>query len=127
MRFMVIVKATKDSEAGAHPPAAIMAAVGKLAEESTRKGTLVSTGGLMPSSNGARVHLAGGKLTVTDGPFAEAKELVGGWAFIEVKSKEEAIREARAFMQLHADVLGPSYEMDCEVRQAYENVPGQTS
>jgi hypothetical protein len=81
----------------------------------------------MPSSNGARVHLAGGKLTVTDGPFAEAKELVGGWAFIEVKSKEEAIREARAFMQLHADVLGPSYEMDCEVRQAYENVPGQTS
>jgi hypothetical protein len=80
----------------------------------------------MPSSKGARVALAGGKLTVKDGPFAETKELVGGWAFIAAKSREHALEQVRDFMQVHADVLGPSFEMECEVRQAYE-APGHTS
>jgi len=127
MRFMVIVKATKDSEATVPPPPALMVAIGKLAEESTRNGTLASTGGLMPSSKGARIRLSGGKLAVTDGPFAETKELVGGWAFIEAKSKEDAIEQVRVFMRVHTDILGPSFEMDCEIRQAYEQPPGHTS
>src|SRR5512134_424393 len=77
MRFMMIVKADGSYEAGRAPDPALLAAVGKLSEEMTKAGVLVQSGGLLPSSKGARVRVSGGKMTVTDGPFAETKELIG--------------------------------------------------
>jgi len=110
MKFMMITNATKDSEAGKPPDPRMMAAVAKLTEDMTKAGVLVSTGGLHPSSQGATIRLSGGKVTVTDGPFTEAKEIIGGYAIVEVKSKEEAVELARRFWQITADILGPSYE-----------------
>ena len=92
MRFMMIVKADPSYEAGGPPNPALLAAIGKLSEEMTKAGVLLQSGGLLPSSKGARVRASGGKLTVTDGPFAETKELIGGFAILEAASKEEAIQ-----------------------------------
>ncbi len=117
MRFMLIANATKESEAGIPPRPELMAAIGKLSEEMGKAGVLVGMGGLLPSSTGARVRLSGGKVTVTDGPFSEAKEVIGGYAIVQVSSKKEAIELARRFWQAHADVLGPSYEGGGEIRQ----------
>ena len=119
MRFMAMVKATKESEAGQPPNAALMAAIGKLAEESARAGILVEMGGLAPTAMGSRIRSTGGKVTVTDGPFAEFKEVVGGYAILEAQSKAEAVEYARKFMQVHLDVMGPSYEGECEIRQLF--------
>jgi hypothetical protein len=120
MKFMMMIKADRDYEAGAPPSPELMAAIGKLTEEMTRAGVILETGGLLPSSKGARVRLAGGKLTVTDGPFSEAKELIGGYAIARVNSKEEAVQMGRDFLKLHGDVLGPSYQGECEIRQMSE-------
>ena len=110
MKFMMITNATKDSEAGKPPDPRMMEAVAKLTEDLTKSGVLISTGGLHPSSQGASIRLSGGKVTVTDGPFTEAKEIIGGYAIVEAKSKEEAIEMAKGFWQLTADIMGPSYE-----------------
>jgi hypothetical protein len=114
---MMIVKADKNYEAGAPPPPELMAAIGKLSEEMINAGILLDLGGLLPSSKGARINVKQGKLIVTDGPFSEAKELIGGYAILQVKSKEEAIERGRRFMQVHADVLGPAYDGELEIRQ----------
>jgi hypothetical protein len=121
MRFMSMVKCTKESEAGIPPDPALIAAIGKMGEEAMRAGIIVDMGGLAPSSMGARVRASGGKVTVVDGPFTETKEIIGGYAILEVASKEEAIEEARKLMQVHLDILGPSYEGECEVRQLFTN------
>ena len=120
MRFMMMVKADKNYEAGIPPKPELLAAIGKLTEDMVRAGVLVQTGGLLPSSTGARVHVSRGKLSVTDGPFAETKELVGGYAIVEAASRDEAIQLGRRFMELHAAVLGPSYDGECEVRQLFD-------
>jgi len=120
MRFMMMIKGDKNFEAGAPPDERLMAAIGKLTEEMTRAGVILETGGLLPSSKGARIRAAGGKLTVKDGPFAEAKELIGGYAIAQLKSKEEAVQMGRDFLKLHVDILGPSYEGECEIRQMAE-------
>ena len=120
MRFMMIVKADPSYEAGRPPDPALLAAVGKLSEEMTKRGVLLQSGGLLPSSKGARVRVSGGKMTVTDGPFTETKELIGGFAILEAASKEEAIRMGKEFMQLHIDVLGQSYEGTLEVRPMFD-------
>jgi len=120
MKFMLIAKATKDSEAGVPPDPRLMAAIGKLSEEMAKAGVLVATGGLAPSSMSSRVRLSGGKITVTDGPFAEAKEIIGGYAIVQVRSKDEAIELARRFWQVHADILGPTYVGDGEVRPLFD-------
>src|SRR3954471_9530627 len=91
MRFMVIVKASKDSEAGKMPSQELLAAMGKFNEELVKAGIMLSGEGLQPSSKGARVRFSGNKRTVIDGPFAETKELVAGFWMWQVKSKEEAI------------------------------------
>ena len=91
MRFMIIVKATKDSEAGALPSEKLLTAMGKYNEELAKAGILLAGDGLQPSSKGARVRFSGKKRTVIDGPFAETKELVAGFWIWKVKSKEEAI------------------------------------
>ena len=105
MRFMLTIWANQQSEAGMPPSSELMTAVGRLTEEMTSKGVLVETGGLMPSSTGARLRLSGGKVTVTDGPFAEAKELIGGYAIVQVNSRDEAIQLGKRFLQIHADTL----------------------
>src|SRR5437763_1060023 len=91
MRFMVIVKASKDSEAGALPDEKLLADMGKYNEELAKAGVLLAAEGLQPSSKGARVKFSGSKRTVIDGPFSETKELIAGFWLIQVKSKEEAI------------------------------------
>jgi hypothetical protein len=120
MRFMMIVKGNSDYEAGVPPSPELMAAVGKHTEEGIKSGVVLANGGLLPSSMGARIRAGGGKLTVTDGPFPETKELIGGFAIIQAKSKQEAIELGSQFMQIHVDVLGPSYNGELEVRQMFE-------
>jgi hypothetical protein len=116
MRFMIMVKS---AESAGPPPMALMAAIAKLGEEATRAGAMVETGGLLPSVMGVRVRLSAGKLVVTDGPFAETKELVGGYAVYDVKSKQEAIEWTSRFMQLHKDHW-PGWEGESEIRQIFD-------
>jgi hypothetical protein len=92
-----------------------MEAMGKFVQRSLKEGTLVDTGGLLPSKEGVRVRLADGKITVTDGPFSETKEVIGGWAILKVDSKAEAIRIANEFMELHRKYW-PGFEGESEVR-----------
>jgi hypothetical protein len=116
MRFMMIVK---HKENQGHPPKELMDAIAKVAEEETKAGTMIGSGGLGPSAQGARVQLSGGKVTVTDGPFTEAKEIIGGYAQFEFKTKEEAVRSAVDFMELHKKHW-PGWEGETEVRQMWE-------
>ena len=118
MRFMMIVKANKLSEAGALPSEAALAAMGKYNEELQKAGVLLDLSGLKPTSKGARVKFAGGKVTVVDGPFTEAKELVAGYWIIQVKSKEEAIEWAK---RIPFEATSPAGEAtEVEVRPFYE-------
>ena len=103
MRFMAIVKASKEYEAGQPPKPELMAAMGKLAQEEQKLGIFEMGGGLLPSSQGHKVRMSGGKVTVTDGPFTEAKEVVGGFAILNYANHEEAIAGARRVMQIHAE------------------------
>ena len=126
MRFMMIVKADKNYEAGAPPKPELMAAIGKLSEEMIKAGVLLDMGGLLPSSKGARINVKLGKLTVTDGPFSEAKELIGGYAILQAGSKAEAIEHGRRFMSVHRDTLGPEYVGELEIRQLMDFGPEPT-
>jgi hypothetical protein len=117
MRFMMIVKSDDRHEAGVAPDPRLMEAVGKLAAEMEQAGRMVFSGGLAPSSQGVRIQAKDGDLTRVDGPFAETKELIGGFAIIEYASREEAIEAGRQFMKLHQDILGPSYQGQLEIRQ----------
>ena len=121
MRFMAIVKPGKDYEAGRPPSPGLMAAMGKLNEESTRAGIFVTGGGLLPSAQGHKVRMAGGKITVTDGPFTETKEVIGGFAILNYETHEEAIAGARRVMQIHAD-CGVT-DLEIEIRPMWENPP----
>ena len=116
MRFMIMVKS---AEKAGPPPGALMGAIAKLGQEAMRAGAMVETGGLLPSATGARVRLSAGKLTVTDGPFAESKELIGGYAVYDVKSKAEAIEWTSRFMQLHNEHW-PGWEGESEIRQIFD-------
>ena len=116
MRFMMIVKSNKDSEAGKLPSEELLAAMGKYNEELMKAGVLVDLSGLQPTSKGARVKFSGGKTTVIDGPFAETKELIGGYWIINVKSKAEAIEWARRVPAPHCE----NQEGEIEIRQFYE-------
>lgn len=120
---MLIAKATRDSESGAPPQPELMAAIGRFGEEMGKRGVLVDQGGLFPSSMGTRVRASGGELTVTDGPFAETKEVIAGYAIVQVASKAEAVDISKQFLKLHMDVIGPSYEAESEVRQMFEMPP----
>jgi hypothetical protein len=116
MKFMMFVAGNENS---GPPPQALMDAIGKLGEDATQRGVMVQMGGLLPSAMGAKVRISKGKLGVTDGPFTEAKELVGGFAVFDVKSRAEAIEEARKFMELHR-VHWPQWEGVTEVRQIFD-------
>jgi hypothetical protein len=123
MRFMMIVK---HAENQGMPPKKLMDAIAKLGEEATKAGTMIGNGGLAPTAMGARVKLSSGKLTVTDGPFTEAKEVFGGYAQFELKSKEEAVEAAVHFMELHKKYW-PGWEGETEVRQMFgpDDFPGK--
>jgi hypothetical protein len=111
MRFLSMVRINESS--GQQPSEQLMADMGKLMEEMTRTGKLVDTAGLFPTASGVRVRLKGGKLSVLDGPFTETKEVIGGYALLEVDSKEEAIELTKRFLRVHGD----EWDIECEVRQ----------
>jgi hypothetical protein len=115
MRFMVMVKASKDSEAGVLPTEQLLADMGKFNEELVKAGVLLAAEGLQPSSKGARVKFSGDKRIVTDGPFAETKELVAGFWLWQVRSKEEAIEWAK-----RCPNPMPGSESEIEIRQVFE-------
>ena len=115
MRFMVIVKANKDSEAGILPSTEILTAMGKFNEELVKAGVMLAGEGLHPSSKGVRVRFSGGKHTVIDGPFAETKELVAGFWLWQVKSKQEAIDWVK-----RCPNPMPGTEAEIEIRQVFE-------
>jgi hypothetical protein len=115
MKFMMIVK---HKEGQGFPPPELMAAIDKQAKEAAKAGTMLGSGGLKPTDNGARVILSNGKVSVVDGPFAEAKEIIGGYAQFELKSREEAVESAVKFMELHRKYW-PGWEGETEVRQMY--------
>lgn len=116
MRFLMIVKASKDSEAGVMPGEDMLGAMAKYNEELAKAGVMLDGAGLQPSSKGARVRFSGGKRTVIDGPFAETKELIAGYWLIQVKSREEAIEWARRAPNPH----GEGNEAEIEIRQLFE-------
>ncbi|TLY37935.1 MAG: YciI family protein [Nitrospirae bacterium] len=111
MRFMVLVKADKNSEAGVMPSQQLLTAMGKYNEQLAKAGVLLAAEGLHPSSKGARVRFAGGKKTVIDGPFTETKELIAGFWLWQVKSKEEAIEWLKR---------APFGKTEVEIRQVFE-------
>jgi hypothetical protein len=116
MRFMVMVKATKESETGGMPKPELMEAMGRFNEEMMKAGVMLALEGLQPSSKGARIRFSGGKRSVIDGPFAETKELVAGFWLIQVKSKQEAIE----WMKRCPPPMGPDQEAEIEIRQVFE-------
>ena len=111
MRFMYIVI----SEQPAAPTPALIEAMGKLADREIKAGRMIDSGGLMPRAMGAQVRIRDGELSVVDGPFVEAKEVIGGYAIFELRNKEEALAAAVEFMQLHRDHM-PGWEGTCELR-----------
>jgi hypothetical protein len=117
MRFMLLIKANRDSEAGVLPSRELVEAMGRFNEEMVEAGVMLAGEGLHPSSRGARVNFSGGKRTVTDGPFAETKELIAGYWLIEVGSKEEAIDWALRV----PDPMEEGVEAEIEIRQVFED------
>jgi hypothetical protein len=113
MKYMMIVKS---KEGQGFPPKELMDAINKLSEDAVHAGNMLGGGGLGPTATGARVRLSNGKISVIDGPFTEAKEIIGGYAQFELKSKEEAVQSAVKFMELHKQYW-PGWEGETEVRQ----------
>jgi len=121
MKYLAFIRHSESYRASPPPPP-LLEAMGKFVERSQRDGTLVDTGGLLPSRDGVRVRLAQGKITVTDGPFTESKEVIGGWAILRTDSRAEAIRIATQFMELHQR-FWPGFEGESELRPMFE--PGR--
>jgi hypothetical protein len=115
MKYMMIVK---HAENQSRPPKALMDAITVLMEEESKTGKMIGNGGLAPTAQGARVRLSGGKVSVIDGPFTEAKEIIGGYAQFELASKQEAIESAVSFMELHKKYW-PGWEGETEIRQMF--------
>ena len=110
MKFLSMIRV--DEKTGQQPSERLMTEMGKLMEEMTRAGSLVTTAGLRPTSEGARVRSKFGKLSTTQGPFTETKEVIGGYAILEAKSLEEAIELTERFLKVHGD----EWDLECEVR-----------
>ena len=115
MRFMTLVKSSENCGA---PPPALMVAIGKISEEAAKSGALLEAGGLAPTAISNRVRLSNGKVLVLDGPFAETKEVVGGYAVFEVSSKQEMLDATIKFMELHREHW-PGWEGETEIRQVF--------
>ena len=115
MKFMMIVKS---AERSGFPPKELMNAIDHLSQDDVKAGTMIGGGGLGPTALGARVRLSDGKVTVIDGPFTEAKEIIGGYAQFELNSKQQAIESAVTFMELHKKHW-PGWEGETEIRQMF--------
>ena len=111
MRYLSMIRINEKS--GQAPSEQLMQDMGKLIDEMTRNGVLVTTAGLRPSAEGVRIRLRSGKLSTTDGPFPETKEVIGGYAVLEAKSMPEAIELTKRFLRVH----GNEWDIECEVRQ----------
>src|SRR5262245_24544675 len=121
MRYMMFIKHTEDYKME-EVPQALFQAMDEFVGESMENGSIVDTAGLQPTAQGKRVRLTGGKLRVIDGPFAETKEVIGGYAIVEAKSNEEAVALATRFMDLHR-IHWPAFEGECEVRPFQDMEP----
>jgi hypothetical protein len=119
MQFLMLIKIANnaDYEAGKPVPAALEEAMQKLMGQWSETGAIVSAAGLKPTSQGARLRASAGKVKVSDGPFAEAKEVIGGFFVLEVADKATAVEMTRCFVELHQQVLGNDFQLECEVRQ----------
>src|SRR5829696_4404352 len=111
MRFLSMIRI--DESTGQVPSEQLMNDMGKLIQETTQEGALISTAGLRPTAEGVRVRLRGGKLSTTDGPFTESKEVIGGYAIVEADSMPQAIELTKRFLKVHGD----QWNIECEVRQ----------
>ena len=120
MKYLTFIRCS-ESYRQSPPPAALNEAMGAFVEKSFKNGTLVDTGGLLPSKEGLRVRLANGAVTVTDGPFTESKEVIGGWAILK-GTREEVLRVATEFMELHRKHW-PGFDCESEIRPMFD--PGQ--
>lgn len=118
MKYLTFIRAPESQRDGVPPPA-LMEAMAKFVERSRKDGSLVDTGGLLPSKDGLRIRLSNGKITVTDGPFSESKEVIGGWAILEAATREDAVRMATEFMELHRKHW-PGFEGESEVRPMFD-------
>ncbi len=118
MKYLMFIRASEQYR-GENIPQGLLDAMGKLVEEGFQTGVLKDTGGLQDSSKGFRIRSRGGKLQTTDGPFTESKEVIGGYALVELPSEEEARTFARRFMELHR-VHWPEFDGECEVRPMEE-------
>lgn len=116
MKFMTLVMA---AEGQGFPPPSLFEAIGQLEKDARAEGVFVDQGGLLPTATATRVRLSGGKITVTDGPFTEAKEVLGGFAIFNLKSKEEALKWTRRFMDLHKQHW-PEWVGETQIRQMFE-------
>lgn len=119
MRYMFIVSGPESHAESGSPPTSLYEAVGKLAEETSKSGKLVSFGGLKPTASGARMRIVNGEILTTDGPFTESKEVIGGFTIFNLASRDEALQEARTFMELHR-VHWPTWKGHVEIRQMFE-------
>lgn len=115
MRFLSLIRIQENT--GKQPSERLMSEMGKLMGEMTQAGTLLDTAGLLPTAEGKRVRLRGGKISVVDGPFIETKEVIGGYAMLQAASLDEAIALTQRFVELH---VADGWELDCEVRQVVE-------
>ena len=125
MRYMVLVKMPEDVGS---PPPELMQAMGTALREAFENGSMIDAGGLSPTAESTEIRLAGGEITTTDGPYAEAKEVAGGYSIIEVRSEEEAVANARRVLEIHRDCW-PGWEGSVEVRRiagAEEASPGRS-
>ena len=113
MRVMVLIKATRDTEAGIMPDEKILTEMGSFNEELVKAGVLLAGEGVQPSSRGKRVQFAGSKRTVVDGPFTETNEVIGGFAILEARSMQDAVELTKRFLAIH----GTEWNIECEVRQ----------
>jgi hypothetical protein len=118
MKYLAFIR-SPESQRQLQPPAALMEAMGRFVEQKMKEGTLVDTGGLLPTKDGFRVRLSGGKLTITDGPFAASKEVIGGWAILQGKTRAEVVELSREFMELHRKYW-PEFEGESEVRPMFD-------
>jgi hypothetical protein len=118
MQFLMLIKIANDTdyEAGKSVPPELEVAMGELMGEWTKKGALVSAAGLKPTSQAARVRLGSERAMVTDGPFTESKEVIGGFFVLEALDKAAAVEMTRQFVELHRRVLGENFMLECEVR-----------
>lgn len=111
MRYLSMIRI--DEKRGQAPSEQLMQDMGKMIEEMTRNGVLISTAGLRPTAEGVRVRLRSGKLSTTDGPFTETKEMIGGYAILEAASMREAVELTKRFLRVHGD----EWDIECELRQ----------